>query len=81
MLFLYRWSVQQPRLTDCLAWLDARELGLDDPIAHFEANGVGLSNGAFFGAPGFVRLNFGCPRKMLECALERMEAAYHKVAG
>ena len=64
-----------------LAWLDARDLGLEDPIAHFEANGVGLSNGAFFGAPGFVRLNFGCPRKMLECALERMEAAYHKVAG
>ncbi|WP_409420638.1 4'-phosphopantetheinyl transferase superfamily protein [Pseudaeromonas sp. ZJS20] len=25
MLFLYRWSVQQPRLTDCLAWLDERE--------------------------------------------------------
>jgi cystathionine beta-lyase len=55
-----------------LAWIDARGLGTADPAAHFEAAGVGLSNGRDFGLPGWVRLNFGCPRITLESALERM---------
>ena len=59
-----------------LAWLDMRDLGLEAPDRFFEEHGVGLSNGALFGAPGFLRLNFGCPRTMLEEALERMERAY-----
>lgn len=58
-----------------LAWIDARGLAPDDPAAFFEAAGVGLSNGRDFGAPGFVRLNFGCPRRRLEKALDRMERA------
>lgn len=58
-----------------LAWIDARGLGVADPAAHFEAAGVGLSNGAEFGLPGWVRLNFGCPRATLEAALERMRTA------
>jgi cystathionine beta-lyase len=58
-----------------LAWIDARGLGVDNPQRHFEAAGVGLSDGADFGAPGFVRLNFGCPRARLEAALARMEKA------
>ncbi len=62
-----------------LAWIDARQLGLDSPEQFFEENGVGLSSGVLFGTPGFVRLNIGCPRKMLQCALERMETAYHKL--
>ncbi|MEX0325003.1 MAG: MalY/PatB family protein [Puniceicoccaceae bacterium] len=62
-----------------LAWLDVRDLGLDRPEQYFEENGVGLSNGAYFGSQGFLRLNIGCPRKMLDCALERMAAAYHKL--
>jgi cystathionine beta-lyase len=45
-----------------LAWIDVRELGLANPAAHFEAHGLGLSDGADFGAPGWLRLNFGCPR-------------------
>jgi cystathionine beta-lyase len=36
---------------------------------------VGLSDGAAFGAPGFLRLNFGCPRATLDQALERMARA------
>jgi cystathionine beta-lyase len=59
-----------------LAWMDVRELGLERPDQFFEENGVGLSNGAFFGSPGFLRLNIGCPRKLLDCALERMAKAY-----
>jgi cystathionine beta-lyase len=58
-----------------LAWIDARGLGVADPAGFFEERGVGLSDGAPFGAPGFVRLNFGCPRSLLETALKRMQSA------
>lgn len=58
-----------------LAWIDCRSLHLDDPVRFFEKAGVGLSDGKDFGLPGFVRLNFGCPRALLQTALERMETA------
>ena len=58
-----------------LAWIDARGCGLADPAAFFEDAGVGLSDGAAFGLPGFLRLNFGCPRSLLTEALERMQKA------
>ncbi|MEX0332153.1 MAG: MalY/PatB family protein [Puniceicoccaceae bacterium] len=62
-----------------LAWLDVRDLGLDRPEQYFEEHGVGLSNGAYFGSQGFLRLNIGCPRKMLDIALERMTTAYNNL--
>lgn len=62
-----------------LAWLDFRQLRLDDPAAFFEAGGVGLSAGSDFGAPGFARLNFGCPRAVLAQALERMHVALERL--
>ncbi len=55
-----------------LAWLDARDLGVDDPAAAAEAVGVGLSDGAEFGQHGFLRLNFGCPRSTLDEGLRRL---------
>ncbi len=58
-----------------LAWIDARQAGFEEPAKAFEAGGVGLSDGAAFGAPGFVRLNFGCPRPLLLEAIERMAKA------
>ena len=58
-----------------LAWIDVRELGLAHPAAHFEAHGLGLSDGADFGAPGWLRLNFGCPQATLATALERFSRA------
>ena len=58
-----------------LAWLDVRELGLPDPARHFEAHGLGLSDGKDFAAPGWLRLNFGCTPKMLEEALRRLTVA------
>ncbi len=58
-----------------LAWIDARGSGLPDPAKAFEEAGVGLSDGAEFGAPGFVRLNFGCSRSLLAEGLARMKAA------
>ena len=59
-----------------LAWIDCRDAGLDEPTAFFEKHGVGLSDGRAFGAPpGFVRLNFGCPRSLLDEGLDRMRQA------
>jgi cystathionine beta-lyase len=60
-----------------LAWLNVSALGWENPIKKFESHGVGLSNGAPFGArPGtYVRLNFGCPRSTLAEGLARMRAA------
>ena len=62
-----------------LAWLDCRGLNLDvSPFEFFlnEAK-VGLNDGKTFGSQGegFVRLNFGCPRALLEEGLERMRKA------
>jgi cystathionine beta-lyase len=67
-------SVLRPEST-YLAWIDARGTGLDDPAGFFETAGVGLSDGRYFGAPGYLRLNFGCPRALLIRALDRMETA------
>jgi cystathionine beta-lyase len=61
-----------------LAWIDARPSGLVHPARLFEDAGVGLSDGADFDAPGFIRLNFGCPRSLLEEALGRMRAALNR---
>lgn len=60
-----------------LAWLNVGSLKLADPVAHFERHGVGLSDGAFFGAPRgtHVRLNFGCPRATLDEGLRRIKNA------
>jgi len=58
-----------------LAWIDTRASGIENPAAFFEQAGVGLSDGADFGGPGFVRLNFGCSRPLLAEALGRMARA------
>ena len=61
-----------------LAWLDCSALDLDDPQQFFLEQGkVGLSAGLDFGDQHqqFVRLNFGCPRSLLEEGIARMERA------
>jgi len=58
-----------------LAWLDCRRLGRKNPAAFFESHGVLMSDGGDFGAPGFLRLNFGCSRSLLDEALTRMRQA------
>lgn len=62
-----------------LAWLDCRFAGLqEEPYDYFlkEAK-VAFNNGDMFGTggKGFVRLNFGCPKSMLDEALNRMKTA------
>ncbi len=71
-------SVWKPEGT-YLAWLDCRELAVDPSPHQFfldEAR-VGLNDGMDFGVSGrgFVRLNFGCPRLLLEDGLNRMKSA------
>ena len=58
-----------------LAWMDVREMKLENPVGYFEQYGVGLSNGSDFGMDGYVRFNFGCTQAMLKEGLERMKIA------
>jgi len=58
-----------------LAWIDMRSSGIENPVQFFENAGVGLQDGIEFDSPGFARLNFGCPRSLLEKALARMQTA------
>ena len=63
-----------------LLWLDCRELGLpqEELMALFnETAGVVVNNGASYGTggAGFVRLNIGCPRSVVEEALDRIARA------
>jgi cystathionine beta-lyase len=65
-----------------LAWLDCREAGIEEKLDKFfqEQAKVAMNDGAWFGkgGEGFVRLNFGCPRSMLEESLSRMKEALSK---
>ena len=74
-------KIEAPIEATYLVWLNVSALQLADPIAHFEQHGVGLSDGAFFGAPKgtHVRINIGCPRATLAEALRRMKVAVGKL--
>jgi cystathionine beta-lyase len=62
-----------------LAWLDCRQAGIEgNPYKFFlEEAQVAFNDGTTYGrgGEGFVRLNFGCPRPILEEALQRMSKA------
>lgn len=66
----------QPVEGTYLAWLDCRELNLQNPSQFFiDKCRVALNDGADFGeqGKGFVRLNFACPKTILKQALLQME--------
>ncbi|MBA4502835.1 MalY/PatB family protein [Marinobacterium marinum] len=58
-----------------LAWIDVSGACLNNPPLFFEQAGVGMSPGRDFGDDRFMRLNFGCPRALLEQAVERIRRA------
>ncbi len=58
-----------------LGWLDCLEIDVDDPGTFFQNAGIGLFDGIYFGTPGFLRFNFGCPHGLLQQALMRIEEA------
>jgi len=68
-----------------LAWLDCRGAGIDEnPYKFFlEKARVALQDGESFGkgGEGFVRLNFGTRRSLLEQALQRMKLAMLNQSG
>jgi cystathionine beta-lyase len=72
------WGVPLPRVeATYLAWLDFRPLRDamqgQPPAQCLLAHGVGLMDGARFGAPGFARLNFATRRDLLATALARIQ--------
>ncbi|MGG1660234.1 MalY/PatB family protein [Brevibacillus sp. NRS-1366] len=66
-----------------LGWMDFRLLGLSqaelNKLLRREAK-LGLHDGVTFGSEGegFQRINFGCPRVILEEAMSRLEQAIHR---
>jgi cystathionine beta-lyase len=73
-------KVMKPEAT-YLIWLDFRAYGMnDEELMKFtvEKAKVGLNNGARFGTggDGWLRLNIGCPRSVLEEGLERLKSAF-----
>jgi len=66
-----------------LLWLDCRELGLTQTeLIDLFVNraGLALNDGSSFGenGTGFMRLNLGCSRKLLEQALNQLKLAIKK---
>lgn len=67
-----------------LAWLDFREYNLtDDKLMEImrDKAGVALNPGPSFGSEGsgFMRLNFACPRAVLQEALTRIKVNFQEV--
>ena len=66
-----------------LLWLDCRALGMSDAeLKRFfvQDAGIGMNPGITFGEPGsgFMRMNIGCPRRVLETALGQIRQALNQ---
>lgn len=60
-----------------LAWLDCRATGIENPARFLEEKaGLFVSDGAFFGWPGWFRFNFACPRQRMIEGLEKTATAF-----
>ncbi|WP_372947312.1 MalY/PatB family protein [Mariniphaga sp.] len=76
-------KVMKPEAT-FLIWLDFSAYGMnDEELMKFtvEKAKVGLNNGGRFGTggDGWLRLNIGCPRSVLEEGLERLKTAFCQI--
>lgn len=71
----YRGLRMLPLEATYLAWIDARETGVEDIQERILAAGVRLMNGKTFMGEGFLRLNFACPKTVLEEAVKRIKIA------
>jgi cystathionine beta-lyase len=77
------WNLAMPHVeATYLAWLDFRPLLAAmpgrSPAQALLGHGVGLMDGAPFGAPGFARLNFATTRALLDEALARIDGFVDK---
>ena len=73
-------KVMKPEAT-YLIWLDFREYGMkNDELMKFTIDNakVGLNDGGRFGTggDGWLRINIGCPKSVLEEALKRLSGAF-----
>jgi cystathionine beta-lyase len=73
-------GVMRPEAT-FLVWLDFRAYGMKDKKLNryiVSDARTGLNNGGRFGTggDGFMRINIGCPRSVLEEALQRLHTAF-----
>ena len=69
-------SLQGPE-AGFLGWIDCRESDLENPSKFFiEKAKVGVYDGAWFGDKNYVRINFGCPRSVLDEAIARIKKAF-----
>lgn len=59
-----------------LAWIDARESGIENFAQKLEEVGVGVSDGVQFDGAGFIRLNFACPKATLEEVVRRIKTVF-----
>ncbi|MDR2087963.1 MAG: aminotransferase class I/II-fold pyridoxal phosphate-dependent enzyme, partial [Clostridiales Family XIII bacterium] len=60
-----------------LQWIDFRPQGAADPASFLkEKAGIIVTDGKHYGAEGYIRLNFGCPARVLDKALDLMQAAF-----
>jgi cystathionine beta-lyase len=68
-----------------LAWIDLRPLGIEEDAGLqrdlVEKEKVAIMPGGTYGAPGFVRLNVGCPRAKAEAGVDALVRALSRVAG
>lgn len=58
-----------------LAWIDLRPLGVDEEALQrvlIEREKVAIMPGSVYGAPGFLRLNLGCPRSKAEAGVSAL---------
>lgn len=65
----------EPPQAGYLAWIDLRPLGVDDEALQrvlIEREKVAIMPGAVYGAPGFLRLNVGCPRSKVLAGVEAL---------
>ena len=81
-LHLPKIKVYQPQAS-FLVWLDCRELKLSqDELVHLfkDKAGLALNDGSIFGpgGEGHMRLNIGCPRSVLDKAMNAFKKAVDK---
>ncbi|MEU6883486.1 MalY/PatB family protein [Streptomyces sp. NPDC046712] len=68
----------RPPQAGYLAWIDLRPLGIEESALQrelVETEKVAIMPGGVYGAPGFLRLNVGCPRKKAERGVEALVRA------
>lgn len=74
-------KVMRPEAT-YLIWLDFSAFGLTDEVLNQKLidNGIGLNRGVQFGkqGSGYMRINIGCPRSILEEALIRIKNTFRE---